>query len=487
MRIIYLLLLFILPFTISAQNSESSALDVSVTYASFQNYEQSYIELYYHVFGRSVSYRKVDSINFQGNVDVLITFSQGEQIVKYDKYRLNSPIDTVARNFYDCKRYSLQPGLYDINIEFVDSGDSTNRNKYETAFEMAAPTEGVGQSDITLLRNYYPSTDENVFVKHGYFLEALPYNFCDKHQNNLIIYNELYNTDKAIGADYLLSYYIERIGQNDKTEMVQIGHSRKKPVPIDVILLKMDITELKSGEYNIVVEVKDRDKKLLSKKRLPFVRSNPYLDVNRLTISNEDVKASFVERLDSIVLRYSLKAIAMNVPDRDVEVVNLIIQNGKIDAMRRYIFAHFIGLNPNKPQDEYVKYMKIARSVDANFKSGFGYGFESDRGRIYMKYGAPNDIVSEDQDPSAPPYEIWIYNHFPTTRQSNVKFLFYSPSLALDYRLLHSNAIGELNDPQWQLKLYSQSPGDIQGGNYIDGTQMQQGVNRNASRWFSDF
>ena len=71
--------------------------------------------------------------------------------------------------------------------------------------------------------------------------------------------------------------------------------------------------------------------------------------------------------------------------------------------------------------------MKVAEKVDLYFKSGFGYGFETDRGYTYLKYGPPADIVTVEDEPSAPPYEIWVYYDFPMTSQSNVKFLFYNP------------------------------------------------------------
>jgi hypothetical protein len=83
-----------------------------------------------------------------------------------------------------------------------------------------------------------------------------------------------------------------------------------------------------------------------------------------------------------------------------------------------------------------------------------GYGFETDRGNIFMKYGAPNDVVSVEDEPSAPPYEIWIYYSFPVTAQFDVKFLFYSPELANSYNLLHSTCENEINNPAWEQILY---------------------------------
>ena len=102
-----------------------------------------------------------------------------------------------------------------------------------------------------------------------------------------------------------------------------------------------------------------------------------------------------------------------------------------------------------------------------------------------MKYGVPNDLVTVEDEQDAPPYEIWFYNQFPQTGQNNVKFIFFNPSLSTNgYRLLHSNARGEINNPQWEVQLYSNSPNEMESSNYVDGTTMQGKMGRRARRLF---
>jgi hypothetical protein len=65
-----------------------------------------------------------------------------------------------------------------------------------------------------------------------------------------------------------------------------------------------------------------------------------------------------------------------------------------------------------------------------------------------MKYGKPSDMITVNDDPSSAPYEVWLYYDIPKLAQSNVKFLFYNPFLdGMDYRLLQSNARGEVAIP----------------------------------------
>ena len=42
------------------------------------------------------------------------------------------------------------------------------------------------------------------------------------------------------------------------------------------------------------------------------------------------------------------------------------------------------------------KHDKVVKAVDKTFFSGFGHGFETDRGRVFLKYGKPNFINSTE-------------------------------------------------------------------------------------------
>ena len=82
-----------------------------------------------------------------------------------------------------------------------------------------------------------------------------------------------------------------------------------------------------------------------------------------------------------------------------------------------------------------------------------------------------------------------MYYDFPKTKQKNVKFLFYNPTLAgEDFMLLHSNARGEINNPRWERELYKRNAGEqFEGDNYHDASSMQRNLGRNARAFFEDF
>ncbi len=466
---------------------EDLNLDVSVTYATFTTPDQPYVEIYLHILGASVEKVFVNDSVFQSKVEVVTIFKQGESIVKFDKYILESPLTSGVINFFDLKRYGLENGTYELEVTVRDINKPENARVFKTPLVIDYQSDGIMQSDIELLSAFHEEATNKPAVKNGYYLEALPFNFYHKNISTLIFYNEVYNTDKAIGDEFLVRYSIEKVQGNGKTETVMIGNKKRHPKPINVLLLSMDISKLQSGNYNLIVEIRDRTGELLSDKKIFFQRSNPYLDLE--IAKDAPLEGEFVMRLDTQQLRYSLKAIAPIVNDADSELINILVANrDSIEAQRRFLFTFWVAYSPNEPEKAYHHYMKVARAVDNLYKSGFGYGFETDRGNIFMKYGKPDDVMTVETDPSAPPYEMWLYNDFPKTKQTRVKFLFYNPSLATgDFRLLHSTAIGEWNNPQWEIELYRDAPTEIDGSDYISGTRMQDGYNRNARRLFEDF
>lgn len=467
-----LLLTFLLGFQLNA-------LDTSISFATFNSPAKPYVEIYLHIVGKTIEFAEVDSLSKQASLEVIILFKKGGNIVKFDKYALNSPLTMKPIDFIDLKRYSLENGEYELEILVQDLNNDSNNKKFTAPLSVNYAGKELMQSDVQLLASYKPSKAQNAFVKNGIYMEPLPFNFYSKRYAKLLFYAEVYNLDQKLKGDYKVRYLIESIKGNGEKATAFLGHRTREVVPIDVLLIKEDISKLPSGNYNLTVEIRSEQNELLSSKSVFFQRSNPYLRMEEL--EKEPVE-DFVKGLSEEELKYSLQAIAMNIPDADVEVLNLMLRDKEIVAQRRYLFSYWARFNPNNPEESYKKYMEVARAVDRTYEAGFRHGFESDRGWIFMKYGKPHDVVTVEDEPTAPPYEIWSYNSLPRTGQRNVRFLFYNPSLATGgYILLHSTARGEINNPGWEQELYRGEP--LPAGNNSNNFQ----VNKRARDLFNDF
>ena len=116
--------------------------------------------------------------------------------------------------------------------------------------------------------------------------------------------------------------------------------------------------------------------------------------------------------------------------------------------MRKHIQAFWLQTAAQNTYEAWIKYKLQVQLVERVYSNNFQVGYETDRGRVYLQYGAPTTIVEKENSPTEYPYEIWQYNKIGSF--SNKRFVFYNPDLVNNtYTLLHSDMIGELKNPGW--------------------------------------
>jgi GWxTD domain-containing protein len=483
--------LFLFTCLLLASRAQSIfALDAGYSYAVYANGEKPYVEINLEIASSSIFFVKTDSTHVQGAVEVLIIFKQGERVANYETFQLNSPILTSPMHLLDVKRFAIENGDYEVELVFIDVNKRTNKS--EIIFPLKVEIQPKPYlSELQLLRSFKPDESAHPFTKNGYYLEPLPFRYYNKSAERIAFYAEMYNTDLFAKEPYLVRYFVEELAGNGYTRLAAVGSQRKKPSSIDAMLGQMAINELPSGSYRLTLELRDNQNAVICTRSLEFQRSNPPAEPFIAgKITDEDLSKQFVEKLTEEELVYALRAIRPVTPQTQTEALQNVLAHGDPKQMRYFLFNHFVNLNNLQPEAIYTRYMEVARAVDKLYNSGFGYGFETDRGLIFMKYGKPDDMVKVTDDPSAPPYEIWLYYNYPATKQTNVKFLFYNQTLSPgDFALLHSNARNERNNPRWEVDLYGKLPNEMDtsnGSNYHDATQMVRNTGRNARALFND-
>ena len=186
-------------------------------------------------------------------------------------------------------------------------------------------------------------------------------------------------------------------------------------------------------------------------------------------------------------LNYSLRAISAIVYEPKKSVMNFMIKEAPIQAQRKFLLDYWKEFAPTSPELSYHKYMEVAKAIDIEYNNNVGYGFETDRGYMFLRYGKPNNVLSVDAEPDSYPYEIWYYNYLKETNQTNVRFIFYNKTLVHnDYAILHSTCIGERQNPQWEVELYRKGL-EVPNSNAIDARTVEDNWQRNARRYFNDF
>jgi GWxTD domain-containing protein len=103
------------------------------------------------------------------------------------------------------------------------------------------------------------------------------------------------------------------------------------------------------------------------------------------------------------------------------------------------------GTPRNEAQEDF--YVRIAEA-NRRFREGGAAeipGWRTDRGRIFIKYGPPDEVLSRPQTTNSRPYEVWKY-----TRGRTLKYVFLDQTLFGNYVLIWTDDRREPSRPNWQ-------------------------------------
>ena len=127
-----------------------------------------------------------------------------------------------------------------------------------------------------------------------------------------------------------------------------------------------------------------------------------------------------------------------------------------IDLMRRFFYSFWMNRGGADPEGAWNAYRAEVIKVNKLFGCRVQKGYQTDRGMVFLKYGAPNTMMDRLNEMDAYPYTIWHY--YRAGRYTDRRFVFYLPDLVTnDYELLHSEVPGEVNNPRWNLMVHSRN------------------------------
>lgn len=431
-----------------------------------------FIETYLTVIGSSVSFSPNGNQKLQSKIEVQWMLKKDNQVVFFDKYNLLSPeLDKASDskpNFMDQQRIAAANGNYTLELTITD------KNAYDQKFTTSQqvvinfPVESVSISDIEMLESFTKSTAESKVSKSGYDLVPYISDFYPESMEYIRFYCEIYNTKLMLGDDFFLARYAI-INDNNKQVINDLVVSKKmKAADVSVLLGEIPLGQVQSGNYTLNVEVKSKTNEMLAHKAIFFQRSfrivvkdiEPTDDFSVFDISNTFV--SFITSKDSLKDFIACLYPISGKSDRQIANNQLSIANVK--SMQQYFYYFWARQDKLNPEKRWNDYKAEVNKVNAAYGTPIDKGYDTDRGRVYLQYGAPNTIETSENDPNTFPYEIWHYYNI--GGQTNKKFVFYSRDRSSNnYVLLHSDVTGEPSAYDWQLKLHEKT---TQYGNDLD-------------------
>lgn len=492
---------FLTVLLIAVCSSVFANITVYFNYAVFNTANSKpYLETYLTVSGNTVKFLPVKG-GYQASVNISWKVLKGTEVVKSSNYNLLSPIvsdTTKTPSFIDNQRYSLENGNYTLELAIIDNAFPDKKKTHSEKITILFNREKrFYNSDIQILESYTKSSSQSIITKNGYDLVPYNVNYFPKTQNSIKFYFETYNADTVLGkqSKFVYSYYIE----NSETLIKQnslVAFQKQASHKINPLLAQLDIAQLTSGNYNLVIELRDSANIIQVQKKWFFQRQSDAkldLSVNKESSINsiedffnlyqsQDTLKQFIECLWPI----------STTKEREWQQAQVVKKDPSL--MRSYLIDYWKAEAGDTidPLKLWIPYYKSVLQTNALFKCGKQKGYYTDRGRVYLQYGQPNQRNQVNNDAGTYPYEIWqyyrVYDKATGRFFSNKKFVFVNFAIADDcYKLIHSDVKGEIYDDKWKFKIVNRIQSQKQKNvNGLDETEIDKSFGNSIDENFNN-
>ena len=474
--VMLLVLCVLLPFALTAQKKSLQSFLSYTTYCVPG--DKPFVENALAFDCSSVVYNQFEPGKYKATVEVQTIFKQGDKVCNYSKIALDSPIVTdtskVSGAFIDEQRFSLENGEYAMEITIKDLNNPQQIPfKAEQTVVVDFPADQPAVSDILLVESFQKAKVNTTLTKSGYDLIPRVYSFYPQQADKLSFYAELYNSNKFYqdGGQYLVNYYVEAYETNVK--MKDFNFIKRVDVgQVNILLNTFDIKDLPTGNYYLVVEMRDRSNNLLASNSVFFQRYNPGCEVSLQDLAATNILNTFAANIDNLdTIREYIRCLNPRCTEAERDYSNNLVKTDDLKTMQQFFYNFWATRAPINPKDAWQEYYNQVKRVNASYSTKTKKGYMSDRGYVYLKYGTPDKICEEPFEPGAFPYEIWHY--YEVGGQRNKHFVFVSKDMVTnDYDLIHSDIVGEVSNPRWQMVIYSRFRGPDYTGDIIDQTEV---------------
>ena len=222
------------------------------------------------------------------------------------------------------------------------------------------------------------------------------------------------------------------------------------------------ISELPTGNYELrcVLNIQNMDRHLYPEQRIKFYRVNPSELARWNTSTPVDPRwMGLLDHGDS--LRHWVNGMYPIASIAERQQIERFGPQTSDTAIWRFTQRFWETRHPTDALAQCTLFQNLLRRVDAQYSSRAVPGYATDRGRVFLQYGAPTLTEKRPFETDGYPYEIWQYNLLDVPNapyQINKIFVFVNYAVAgRNYELLHSNAIGEINNTRWKIALQKRS------------------------------
>jgi len=456
-RKIELLVFFLMASSIFAQNKLAFNFDFAqFGYDTLSNY----LEVYYYFDQSKLTLKNKNNSFFVGaNLTIKIQNLESNEFIVNKHWRLNNPIkDSIniknSKPLVGLLGFVLSKGHYNLIISAVDAVQKNlNFTKTEKLNVLPFIRKNFTISDIQLASNIKKEgIDKNsIFYKNTLEVEPNPTIVYSKYYPVLFYYAEVYNLKylKSSKELFFQKRIVNSMGDIVYNKMQHIAASIKPICEIGAVNLKKYPTDA----YTLILSLNDStaNRKVLSSKKFFFLNPDVKSSITRVKKAKGFMGSKFAVFTENECddLFAESKYIAKQ------NEINQYKSLDSLDSKRDFIYKFWKIRDPfpETRKNEFLSdYLKRIDYANKHFGTMMNKGFKTDRGRVYLIYGPPDQIDRYPNETGQKPYEIWQYQSI----EGGVIFVFADLTGYSNYELLSSTKRGELRDDNWQRRIAAQ-------------------------------
>jgi GWxTD domain-containing protein len=348
-------------------------------------------------------------------------------------------------------RFALAAGQYTVELAVTDSasGRLLRATVGVEGFATAPPA-----SDLLLTSRIRPAGDSAAeeggeFSRGGFLITAQQRPVLTPSESQLFYYVELYP------GRHVDATMVARVLAGDGRTMIETPPETVALGAAGVAVSGLNLMGLPPGEYDLALDVLYPDTTVTRRASFSMAGFETQAAVAEALGRSTDLLSQLTEaQLDTLYrpLIYLMESSERGIYD-DLSV------DGKRNFLRQFWARR--DPTPDTPGNEFQdQFYRLISHANREFREGGAAeipGWRTDRGRIFVRYGEPDEILRRPQSGSTRPYEVWKY-----TRGRLRKFVFYDETSIGNYALIWTNEQREPSRANWAELLGPEAVEDVQ-------------------------
>ncbi len=422
-----------------------------VDFAGFRGQsDKTYQEIYLMLYSDQLQYstqseKRVATYEANLTLQNLATYQISQHRWTTDAVVAQDSADLKALAIYDVWAAELSPGIYSCQLAVKDlKGAASGLAK----FDLHVPEfneAGVAASEIEFVSYAEEGAARDHFVKGNRTVIPNPARRYGALNSILYFYYEIYNLPESLGSSFKAAYTIRQMDgapvkslpamevrrPSATTGLLASPHRQARGHWQAGVLHGFDVSRIPSGIYELEAAIQDAGGRLLTTRTRAF-------EVIQLDYASSPPEISEEQAQQAAkVLKHLANA-------DELKIFEHLTKTAKAHFLLR--FWRDRDPTPGTLRNEFLEQIQQrVQYCKQYFSWGKNDGVESDRGRVLIQNGMPDEIEHYASEAETTPYEIWIYR-----RDRRYEFVFGDLRSDGRYVLLHSNKEDEVHNPHWQ-------------------------------------